>query len=173
MSPVIATAVSDFLRDAQSRVGDLTVQIIALRDEGTVLYEELHDQRAALYRFMTMLNDKYTLFIGDTTTFLQATGIDSKYPAWKDREILEEIEYLRFNCNLQLLPFFVFVGFYPQVIAEIPSSGFIPGTGWTPPTGTYLQTLRYNSSGVLVAVDFPDYWGMRSATITNYFLGRS
>lgn len=173
MTAEVALKVSDFLTDAQARVGELTVQMTTMRDEGSTLYEELHEMRKALYDFMKILNDKYATFKDATTTFIQAAGLSSRWDPWTDREIIEEIEYLRFACGLIRLPFFVFVGFYPQIIAEIPSAGFIPGTGWTPPVGVYLQIVRYDSGGNLVAISWPDYAGMVNLSITNYFAGRT
>lgn len=173
MTAEVATKVSDFLRDAQARVGELTYQMITLRDEGSTMYARMHEMRKALYDFMKVLNDKYAIFIDSTTTFIQADGLSSRWDPWTDREVVEEIEYLRFSCQLEVLPFFVFVGYYPQIIAELPSSGFVPGTGWTPPLGDYLQILRYDSGGNLIAISWPDYAGMRSLSITDYFAGRA
>lgn len=173
MTAAVATKISDFLRDAQAQVGALTISMIALRDEGSTDYEEMRHQRKLLYDFMKVLNDKFIGFIDNTTTFIQGKGLDLHHPAWTDREVISEIEFLRVECELVTLPFFVFVGYYPQIIGSLPGAGFVPGTGWTPPTGQFLQILRYDSGGNLIAIDWPDYAGMRDLSITAYFAGRT
>lgn len=172
MTASVATAISDFLRDAQARVGVLTQQISDAGDQGGPVVEDLVNQRQALYAFMVILNDKYTLFHDATTTFIQAQYLDSKYPSWTDREVIEEIQYLRFYGQLLTLPYFVFVGYYPEIIGPIPSSGFNPGPGWNPPAGDFLQILRYDGSGNLVVTDFPDFAGAVDDAIDAYFAGR-
>lgn len=173
MTAEVALKISDFLRDAQAKVADLTWKMIVLRDAGDPTYQDYYLQRKALYDFMKICNDKYTFFYDDTTTFLQATGLTQRFPDWTDREVIDEIEYLRFFGQLETLPFFVFVGYYPTILAEIPSSGFGPGSGWTPPDGNFLQTLRYDAGGNLIVVDWPDYLGMVTRDINSYFLGRT
>lgn len=173
MTTSVITAVQAFLRDAQARVGVLTGLMIALEEQGSQQYEDYANQRKALYDFMEILNDNYTTFIDSPVyTFLQAVQLDSKYPPWTDREILQEIDHLRSYGQLITLPFYVFVGYYPQVQGPVFNTGG-GGSGWTPPPGDFLQIFRYDAGGNLVVVDFPDYAGARDLTIDDYYTGRT
>lgn len=99
--------ISDFLRDTEVRVGHLTYLINSLMDEGSLDWDDAYRQRKALMDFYEILNDRYALPFKDSTsitTFLQAPPVGNmdttKYPAWTDREIVDEIDYLRWYGQL-------------------------------------------------------------------------
>lgn len=165
--------VAEFLRDAQYRVGELTQQMFALRDEGDLRYADLYAQRKALWNFFKIVYDNYTLFEDSGYNFLSA-DLNTEFPAWTEREIMAEIDYLRAFARMAQLPYIAFTGYYPEIVGTIAGDGFVlGGDGWTPPNGDFLQILRYDISGELQPIDWPDYAGMRTLTIDQYFAGRS
>lgn len=163
--------VAEFLRDAQYRIGELTQEMFELRDEGSFLYAEKYDQRRALITFMEIVYDNYALFVDSGYNFLSAS-LDDTHPAWTDREIRYEIDYLRAFARMAQYPYLVFTGYYPEIIGNIMGSGGGSGPGWNPPVGDYLEILRYDISGTLIPIAWPDYAGMRNLTIDEYFAGR-
>lgn len=165
--------VAEFLRDSQYRVGELTQQMIELRDDGDLRYADLYNQRRALWTFLRILYDNYTSFIDGAYNFL-SIDMDTEHVAWTEREIVAEIDYLRAYTRMAQLPYLAFTGYYPEIVGNIMGDGFsFGGDGWTPPTGDYLEILRYDISGVLIPIAWPDYAGMRGLTIDEYFNGRS
>ncbi len=173
MTAAVNQYIAEFLRDAQYRVGELTQQMIELRDEGSFRYEELYNQRKALWHFFKIVYDNYTDFEESGYNFLRCSH-STAYPEWTDREIIAEIDYLRAFARMATLPYLAFTGYYPEIVGTILGDGFnFGGDGWTPPEGDYLEVLRYDVSGNLVPVPWPDYAGMRSMTIDDYFAGRT
>lgn len=142
MTADTTTKISDFLRDAQVRVGQLTASMAASGNEGSTMYQEQYTQRKALYDFITILYDKYAAPMSDgLTTFLIAPPLadmdSTKYPAWTDREIVDEIEYLRWYGQLTYNPASVFIAYYTQII-EVQAIELISGGNWDPTTNTPL-----------------------------------
>lgn len=163
----LAQYVSDYLRDAQYRIAQLTGQIDSLRDEGeeNPNFVLLKEKRMALIRFMRLVYDPFHVFHNDGYNFLKAVT------EWSDREIIDEIEYLRDYTDMALIPYAVFTGFYPTIVNNILGDNFNQGAA-NLPTGDYLNVLRYNINGVLEAIPFPQYTGMGNLPINDYFSGR-
>lgn len=161
--------VSNFLRDAQYRISELTIEIDERRDEGEEdpLFRELKTKRQALINFMEVVYDPYTSFTENGYGFMKAGE-----NAWEDREIIEEIEYLRDYTDMTLIPYGVFTGYYPQILNNILGDGINQGGEVVFPTGDYLEILRYNSSGQIESIPFPDYTGAGDLSIIDYFAGR-
>lgn len=173
MTAAINQYVAEFLRDAQYRVGELTQEMIELRDEGSLHYEDMYNQRRAIWKFLQIVYDNYTLFTDNGYNFL-GCDLSTKFPQWTNREIIAEIDYLRVYGRMAQLPYLAFTGYYPEIVGSILGDGFnFGGDGWTPPTGDYLEILRYDVSGNLIPVTWPDYSGMRTLTIDEYFTGRA
>lgn len=164
----IAQYISDFLRDAQYRVSELTIKIDEKKDEG----EEdpnfilLKAKRKALIDFMELVYDPFHLFIDDEYNFLKAAT------AWTDREISAEIEYLREYTDMTRIPYGVFTGYYPTILVSLLGNNVNAGENAVFPEGDYLDILRYNVNGELEAIPFPQYTGMGNLSINDYFAGR-
>ena len=164
----IAQYISDFLRDAQYRVSQLTIEIDEKRDEG----EENPNfiirkaKRKALIDFMELVYDPLHFFIDDGYNFLKAEE------EWTDHEIAAEIEYLREYTNMTRIPYGVFSGYYPTILVSILGTNINAGNDAVFPEGDYLDILRYNSNGELEAVPFPQYTGVGNLSINDYFSGR-
>lgn len=168
MSLNIAQYVSDFLRDAQYRVAQLTQEIDSKRDEGEndPVFMSLKDSRQSLINFMEIVYDPFTYFEDNGYNFLSAEV------AWSDREIVAEIEYLRSTTGMTRIPYGAFSGYYPSILNNILGDGGPSSTPTGLPDGDYLEMLRYNASGQLESVPFPVYIGMVTLDINDYFSGR-
>ena len=159
--------ISNFLRDAQYRIAELTIQIDKRRNEGEEdpLFLAMKEKRQSLILFMEVVYDPYTN-VRDGSNFLSASE------AWTDREVMKEIEYLRDYTGMALIPYAVFTGYYPTIVNNIlGSGGSDPGQVFQ--EGAYLEILRYKVSGNLEAIPFPQYMGMGDLSINDYFAGRS
>lgn len=163
----VAQVISEFLRDAQYRIAQITISLKNMRKDGNddPNYYLLQEKRRALIDFMEMIYDSHHKFVDGGYNFLAASV------AWTDREIIAEAEYLRNYADMVRIPYGVFVGYYPTILNNILGDGF--GGGTTLPTGDYLEILRYNVSGVLEAIPFPEYAGMGQLSIDDYFAGRT
>src|SRR5258705_3878072 len=139
MTAETLTKVSDFLRDAQVRVGQLTSLINSLRDEGSISYQEAYNQRRALINFVEILYDPYAAPTHDgINTFLQASPLarmdSAKFPSWTDREIVDEIDYLRYYGQLSYTTG-TFAGYFSQSTVTFTSSILLSLQGfWDPNT---------------------------------------
>jgi hypothetical protein len=164
----LAQYVSDYLRDAQYRIAQLTGEIDSLKDEGeeNPNFVLLKEKRMALIRFMRLVYDPFHSFQDAGYNFLKAST------EWSDREIINEIEYLRDYTDMALIPYAVFTGFYPTIVNNILGDNFGGGGVANLPEGEYLNVLRYNINGELEAIPFPQYTGMGNLTINDYFSGR-
>ena len=116
---------------------------------------------------MEVVYDPYTSFKDSGYNFLKADE------AWTDREIIKEIEYLRDYTDMTLIPYGVFTGYYPSILNNILGDGVNQGGEVVFPEGDYLEILRYNISGQIEAIPFPQYTGMGDLSINDYFAGRS
>jgi hypothetical protein len=163
-----AQYISDYLRDAQYRIAQLGIEIDNKRDEGEEdpLFALLREKRKALIDFMEIVYDPYHLYQDGGYNFLAAPT------AWTDREIAAEVEYLRDFADMTRIPYGVFTGYYPTIVNNILGDGFGANNSAVFPEGDYLDILRYNASGQLEAIPFPQYTGMGNLSINDYFTGR-
>lgn len=156
----------NFLRDAQYRIAKLSVEIDSLEDEGSYKYEELFAQRLSISTFMEVVYEGQWA-ITDGYNHLQTS-------TWTDREILQEIEHIRYYTKMSEVPFINFTAHYPKISSTIVQSGGgeTPGNAANIPIGTSGQFLRYNASGLLYADTIDPWAGYNDESITNYFQGR-
>lgn len=168
MAQDVTTVVNDFLRDAQYRVAELSVEIDDLNDEGNSEYYELIDLRRQLLVFMDIVYWGRHPII-DGYNFLAGGN------AWTDAEIIKECHYLRSKANLNPVPYINWNNYNPEIVS-FGDSGTTGNTvnGAVFPTGTLGQYLTYNASGNVVASAFPIYGGaLSSEDIFDYFGDRA
>ena len=157
--------ISDFLRDAQYRVAEITIDMDGMDNKSNRGYKELQDIRHQLIAFMDELWWSYDE-LTDGYNFMLAGTTD-----WTERNIILEIEYLRRKGRLNEIPYLSFTN-HTTELAEMQTQSDSSGAGF--PIGTYQQYIAYNVSGDPVAVDFPVYGGMKTYDdINTYFAGRS
>lgn len=151
------TTIADFLRDAQYRVAELTIEMNAMkkkRDE----YYSLHDLRAQLIMWMDLLYESRDSIYGDDFNYLDPE-------IWPEWDIISECEYLRRISGMATIGYLTFAGYSP-IVRNIITGG--SGSG-NLPVGAENQYIRYDANGDPVAEDFPSIGGMETETITQYF----
>lgn len=149
--------ISDFLRDAQYRVAELTNTLIESQqyDDTADLREDLELFMELLYEGRWRIKDGYNHIIGH----------------WSDRDIIDECEYLRRKSGMSITSYMTFAGYYPSIINDDDGSG--GGTGGLTVTGTTKQVVGFDASGNPIAIDVDLYGGANETeTITQYFSGR-
>lgn len=157
----IEQSISDFLRDAQYRIAEISISIN--ESDWTVNnpeYQKLFFMRMQLIQFMDSLyNARYSF-------------IDNKYrfEFLTDQEIQDEIEYLRWWCNIGSVPYLTFTAYYPWIVNNVVNSG---GTSIGIPSGSLGQYLIFGLNNNLQVDDFPNRCGMiQGENINDYFAGR-
>jgi hypothetical protein len=158
--------ISNFLRDAQYRIGELSVEMNEIEDQGSYQYRKLNKSRKDIARFMDQLYEGKWLIqtgynhlqVGDDLT-------------WKEREVIEEIQYLRYYNHMNEIPYVTFTGHYPKIVSIINGGG--SGSVGSLPAGKFGQFMGFNGSDQPEAQDF-DQWGghIDGETINNYFSNR-
>ena len=151
----INTIVNDFLRDAQYRIAEFTIEINEKKKEG-YSYDEEQFMRAQLILFMDLLYDSRA-DIYEGYNFLED---------WTDLEIQRETEYLRKFTGMGEIPYLTFAGYSPEIRQEILGDG----NGVTFPFGNVGDMLIYQTAGIApVTIPFPEEGGMIGETIDEYF----
>lgn len=157
--------VNDFLRDAQYRVAEITIEMDSMDNESNRGYRELQKVRHQLITFMSVLWWPYDE-LADGYNFMLAGTTD-----WTERKIIKEIEYLRRVARLNQVPYLSFTNHITELLSMSATS---TSTGYGFPIGTQGQYITYNISGDPIAVDFPIHGGMKAyEDINMYFAGRT
>lgn len=158
--------IANYLRDAQYRIGELSVEMNEIEDQGSYQYRELYRSRLELAVFMDLLYEGKWL-IQDGYTHLQV-GEDL---TWTEREVIEEIQYLRYHNQMNEIPYITFTGHYPKIVSIINGGG--SGSDGSLPAGQFGQFMGFNGSGQPEAQSF-DPWGghIDGESINAYFSGR-
>ena len=147
--------ISNFLRGAQYRIAEFTIEINEKKKEG-YNYDEEQFKRAQLILFMDLLYDSRAN-IKDGYNFLAD---------WTDLEIQRETEYLRKFTGMGEIPYLTFAGYSPEIRQEILGDG----SGATFPFGNVGDMLVYLTAGnTPVTIPFPEEGGMIGETIDEYF----
>lgn len=169
-SALLSQTISDFLRDAQYKVGLLSTEIDAVEDKGSYQYQLKVKQRLELTTFMDVVYEgKWYIISG--YNHIQYTLAMGDAAMWSEKEVIQEIEHLRYYTNMNEVPFITFTAHYPQIVNSIGSGGSGSGAGF--PAGLPGQTIFFDASKIPYADDIDPYGGMNdSETITSYFSGR-
>lgn len=168
------TIVSEFLRDAQYRIGELSVEINKLDKEGSYLVEEKRKQRTQLSVWMSVLYEGRWYISDGNYNHLRMTEIAGLEDSWTEYEIISEIEYLRYYTNMNEVPFINFTAHYPQIASSL-GSGRSVGSGNTLsfPAGLPGQVVLYDTQSIPYAESLDNYGGMYDTeTIDAYFTNR-
>ena len=149
--------VSEFLRDGQYRIAELTIEIDQKKRD-SIDWLEPALLRWELINWMNLLVDPRQ-DIKDGSNFL----LSGSQP-WTEREVIAECEYLRRKSGMNNIPWITFAGYSPVIRSEEGSGG----TGL--PSGNPGDTIIYDSSSVPRAVPFPQYTGNpNDVNIDEYF----
>lgn len=241
--------IANYLRDAQAKIAELSVEMNELEDQGSYQYQKLYRSRLELALFMDILYEGKWLVEKEKLT---VTGITKANPAivtvsnignlsngdivkiqsvkgmtqvndvkfmvrnidgntfelyneagtatinstsygtytsggeavvswynhlqvgttWTEKDIISEIEYLRYHHHIDEAPGITFTGHYLKIVSTISGGGTGSGTGL--PAGQFGQIVYYNTSNIAEAI-YPSDWGgqLPSETITQYFSGRT
>jgi hypothetical protein len=166
------TKISNFLRDAQYRIAVLSTEILSLKNGGSYLHKKLYEQRESLILFMNILYEG-NWYISDGYNHIV---IGSDAGEWTEREIISEIEYLRYYTHMNEAPSINFTAHYPQIVSQIGtgnSGSGDGGSGVSFPTGNPGDSIFYNALGLPYADSISSYGGMDSGqSINSYFSGR-
>lgn len=167
------TVVSDFLRDAQYRIGTLSVEINKLDKEGSYNVDEKFRQRLQLAAFMNVLYEGKWYIADGEYNHIQTASAAGEENAWTEYEIISEIEYLRYYTNMNEIPFINFTAHYPLIVSSVGGSSGSAGNSISFPVGLPGQVIFYNSSGEVYADSIDEYGGMYDTeNIDTYFLNR-
>lgn len=164
--------INDFLRDAQYRVATLSVEIDQIGDDGSYQYRELFQKRLELTTFMDIVYEGKWYITNGGYNHIQYTTTSDTEDMWTEREVIQEIEHLRYYTEMNEVPFVNFTAHYPQIVNLIGSGG--SGSGSTSlPAGQFRQFMGFNATGYPEAQDI-DEWGghIDGESITSYFSGR-
>lgn len=168
----IAEYINNFLRDAQYRIGVLSSEIDALEDDGSYRYRLKSRQRLELGTFMDIVYEGKWYITNAGYNHIQYTTAMGEKVLWTEKEVIQEIEHLRYYTEMNEVPFITFTAHYPQIVNFIGGGGSGSGTGL--PAGTYGQVIFYNALGVAYADDIDEYGGMyTNESINSYFSGRA
>ena len=153
--------VSDFLRDAQWKLAKITAEMDSLEDDGDNLYQDLKHDRQELDYFYSILLETQQEVEGDYNWLSTAE--------WTDKEILNEIHYLRNKHQMNGMPLLNYQHTIHQIIAFSGASG---GSG-LPVSTSAGKILISTSGGGWEEGSLSDYVGMLdSESLNTYFAGR-
>jgi hypothetical protein len=163
MNEELREYISNFLRDAQYRVAELTYEIH--QEEDVYKGDELRKIRKEIFLFVHVLFVGRYKFYDDGYNFLN----------WTETEIREECEYLRIRGRFLKHPYTTFANYNPVITNQtivIGGEGFIPsgfegqvvtfdsqgnvvsrGIARLLPQGTNTQVIGFDQFGNLVAVE--------------------
>jgi hypothetical protein len=161
--------IANYLRDAQYKIALLSVDMNKLEDQGSYSYNKLFKARLELATFMRVLYEGKWLVSGGYN-HLQI-GETSTDVIWTERQVIEEIEYLRYTHGMNEVPYITFTAHYPKIASSINGGG--SGSGGSLPAGQYGQLIGYDGGGNPEAQSI-DSWGghQDNETINTYFSGR-
>jgi hypothetical protein len=155
--------ISDFLRDAQWKLAKLTFEMDALEDDGDPYYQELKIQRWELGEFYNILLETQQQMEG---------GFNWLYTAgWTDKDIINEIHYLRNKNQMNGVPVLNYQHVVHQVISLVQESG--SGGSGLPTSNEAGNILVSTANGGWEETFLSDYVGMlNSESLNTYFAGR-
>jgi len=160
--------IANFLRDAQYKIAEISVKMNEIEDQGSYQYRELHKSRRDLTRFMNSLYEGKWL-IQSGYTHMQI-GEDL---TWTEREVIEEIEHLRYYNHMNEMPYITFTARYPKIVSIINGGGTGSGTSGDLPSGIFGQLMGFNGAGQPEAQTISPWGGhIDGESITAYFSGR-
>ncbi len=158
--------IANFLRDGQYRIAVLSVEMNELEDQGSYQYKKLDRSRKDIANFMAILYEGKWL-VQSAYNHMQI-GAEL---TWTEREVTEEIEYLRYYNKMNEVPYITFTGHYPKIASIINGGG--SGSGDSLPVGTFGQLMGFGGSGIAEAQTIDEYGGhIDGESITSYFIGR-
>lgn len=158
--------VANFLRDAQFRIAEISVEINGLEDKGSYQYTKLNESRLQLSLFMSMLYEGKWLITGSYNHVQIGEG-----QTWTEYELISEIQYLRHYNKMNVVPYITFTPHYPKIAGLINGGG--SGSVSSLPAGNFGQLMGFNGNGDPEAQDIDEWAGHRTGeTITAYFSGR-
>lgn len=158
--------IANFLRDGQYRIAELSVEMNELEDQGSYQYVKLARSRKDIANFMAILYEGKWL-VQSAYNHMQI-GADL---TWTEREVIEEIEHLRYYNKMNEMPYINFTAHYPKIASIISGGG--TGSGDSLPVGSYGQLMGFNPSGIAEAQTIDEYGGhIDGESITSYFSGR-
>jgi hypothetical protein len=161
--------ISNFLRDAQYRIAQLSVEMDKLQDEGSYRYQVCFKQRLKLIIFMNLLFEGKWFIADGGYNHIQYGDTDD---TWTETELIHEIEELRYYTNMNEVPYITFTAHYPQIASYLGTAGPV-GSGTEFPSGEQGDTIFYNFAGVPYADNIDPWAGpFHDQTIDNYFLNR-
>lgn len=141
----VTTDILNFLRDANYKVGEIGIWL--RENKNSALKEKIDDQiylRRELLGFMSVLYEgQYTIKDG-YLNFLD----------WPDKEILAEINRLRYKAGLNDIPYLVFTNYTPVIVnksASVATGG--GGTGFPAGNPFDLFQIDQNDNVVALAID--------------------
>lgn len=159
MNDIIAA----FLRDGQYRIAELSIELNVLRDDGSQEHNSLIEKRELIATLMDMLYEGCWLITSGYNHVQVGTGL-----TWSERELQAEIEYVRYETNMNEMPGINFTPHYPQIVQIITGGG--TGSGGSLPSGNFGQFLMYDINGQLIPIDISPYGGWSvTDSITQYF----
>jgi hypothetical protein len=159
--------IANFLRDAQYKIAVLSVEMNEIADQGSYQYKTLYKSREYISGFMAILYEGKWL-INSGYNHMQ---VGEEEMTWTEREIKEEIDYLRYYYSMNEVPYVTFTAHYPKIVSIINGGG--SGSGTSLPAGQYGQLMGFSQSGVAQAEDIDEWAGhLDGETITSYFNGR-
>ena len=166
--------IGNFLRDAQYRIAQLSVEMDKLGDDGSYQYRDMYSKRLQLSVFMSILYEGNWRIIEPGFNHIQfEVSASGALETWTEREMLAEIDYLRYYTNMNEVPYITFTGHYPLIQASSSSESGGSGSGESLPQGLYQQMIIYNLSNVPIAVDIDPYAGpLDGESINTYSSGR-
>lgn len=161
----LTQSILDFLRDGQYRIAQLSSELDDLKDDGGYLYDDRFLKRLQISVLMDILYEgKWYILDG----FNHVQIGDALYD-WTEREVMQAIESVRYETDMNEIPFITFTAHYPQ-IAIYGQSGL--GSADLP-TGQPGDTIFYNESGSAYTDSIDQFGGMNDTdTIETYFTGR-
>lgn len=158
--------IADFLRDGQGRIAHIAIEIDDLEDGGGYRYDELLKQRREIIDLMAILyvGDWY---ISDGYNHIQ---YGSQEDQWTEKDLISEIQSVRYRTEMNEMPFINFTAHYPLII-DLITGGSGSGTGGDSlPTGNYMDILVANMSGIFTPQSFSNIGGMLELeSIGDYF----
>lgn len=161
--------ISNFLRDAQYRIAQLSVKMDELQDDGSYQYKKLFQQRLELIVFMAILYEG-KWYIEGGYNHIQYEDTEE---TWNSNDIIAEIEHLRYYTNMNEVPYITFTAHYPQIASYLGIVGQVGSGGTQFPSGQPGNIIVYNNNSEPYADDV-DPWGgqLINESITDFFEDR-
>ena len=153
--------ISDFLRDAQYKLALMTAEMDGNEDDGDIHYQDLKEQRWELDYFYSILYET-TMTMDGAYNWLSTAE-------WTEKDILNEIHYLRNKHRLNGLPVLEYASSVTKIVNYISEGS---GGAVVPEPVGAGDILVGTPTGWIVG-SLNEYAGMLdSESLTNYFAAR-